>query len=78
MALQDGYIQPTDVGYVKRARHVDPAEWSDRERGGGGDQGGGGVRGAESARKLKVSSIKSMIGHSLGAAGGIEAVVSGK
>jgi 3-oxoacyl-[acyl-carrier-protein] synthase II len=28
------------------------------------------------AYKLKISSIKSMIGHSLGAAGGIEAVVS--
>jgi len=27
------------------------------------------------AYKLKISSIKSMIGHSLGAAGGIEAVV---
>ena len=30
----------------------------------------------EHAYKMKISSIKSMIGHSLGAAGGIEAVVS--
>ena len=29
----------------------------------------------EHAYKMKISSIKSMIGHSLGAAGGIEAVV---
>ena len=32
----------------------------------------------EHARRLKISSIKSMIGHSLGAAGGIEAVICAK
>lgn len=68
-ALKDGNVAPTDVGYVNA--HGTSTNLNDKIE----TQAIKSVFG-EHAKKLKVSSIKSMIGHSLGAAGGIEAVVS--
>ena len=71
MALQDGDIKLTDVGYINA--HGTSTQLNDKIETFAikslfGDH----------AKKLKISSIKSMIGHSLGAAGGIEAVVCAK
>lgn len=67
LALRDAGIVPTDVGYINA--HGTATEYNDASE-------------SEAIRKvfgahadgLAVSSTKSMIGHTLGAAGGIEAV----
>jgi 3-oxoacyl-[acyl-carrier-protein] synthase II len=69
--LQDGDVNPNDVGYVNA--HGTSTQLNDKLETMAlktcfGDH----------AKNLKISSIKSMIGHSLGAAGGIEAVISAK
>lgn len=71
MALADGGIAKEDVGYINA--HGTSTQLNDKiETKAIKDVFG------EHAYKLKISSIKSMIGHSLGAAGGIEAVVCAK
>jgi 3-oxoacyl-(acyl-carrier-protein) synthase len=69
MTLKDGGIAPTDVDYINA--HGTSTQLNDKTE----TQAIKNVFG-DHAYKLKISSIKSMIGHSLGAAGGIEAVVS--
>lgn len=71
MALADGNVQPTDVGYINA--HGTSTPLNDKTE----TEAIKSVFG-EHAYKMKISSIKSMIGHSLGAAGGIEAVVCAK
>ena len=68
MALKDGNVAIEDVGYINA--HGTSTQLNDKTE----TEAIKTVFGAH-AYKLKVSSIKSMIGHSLGAAGGIEAVV---
>jgi 3-oxoacyl-[acyl-carrier-protein] synthase II len=68
-ALQDANVAPTDVGYINA--HGTSTQLNDKTETHAIKQVFG-----DHAYKMKVSSIKSMIGHSLGAAGGIEAVVS--
>lgn len=69
MALRDAGINPEDVGYVNAhgtsTKYNDAGETTIIKK----------VFG-DHAYKMKVSSTKSMTGHSLGAAGGIEAVAS--
>lgn len=71
MALKDGDLAPTDVGYINA--HGTSTQLNDKTE----TQAIKTVFG-DHAYKLKISSIKSMIGHSLGAAGGIEAVICAK
>lgn len=71
MALKDAATDKKDVGYINA--HGTSTPLNDKTETAAikavfGDH----------AKSLKVSSIKSMIGHSLGAAGGIEAVVCAK
>lgn len=68
-ALKDASVAITDVGYINA--HGTSTQLNDKTE----TEAIKAVFG-DHAHKLKVSSIKSMIGHSLGAAGGIEAVVS--
>lgn len=71
MALNDGNTKPEEVGYLNA--HGTSTQLNDKiETKAIKDVFG------DHAKKLKISSIKSMIGHSLGAAGGIEAVVCAK
>jgi 3-oxoacyl-[acyl-carrier-protein] synthase II len=69
MALADAEMKPEDIDYINAHGTStpvnDPVETTAIK----------GVFGAY-ARKLKVSSTKSMTGHMLGAAGGIEALIS--
>jgi hypothetical protein len=67
--LQDANVATTDVGYINA--HGTSTQLNDKTETHAIKQVFG-----DHAYKMKVSSIKSMIGHSLGAAGGIEAVVS--
>jgi 3-oxoacyl-[acyl-carrier-protein] synthase II len=71
MALNDGNTKPEEVGYINA--HGTSTPLNDKIE----TKAIKDLFGAH-ARKLKISSIKSMIGHSLGAAGGIEAVVCAK
>jgi len=71
MALNDGDIKPEEVGYINA--HGTSTQLNDKIE----------TMAIKSlfkdhAKNLKISSIKSMIGHSLGAAGGIEAVIVAK
>lgn len=70
-ALKDGDVTKEDVGYINA--HGTSTQLNDKTE----TQAIKTVFGDHS-KNLKVSSIKSMIGHSLGAAGGIEAVVCAK
>ena len=71
MCLKDGDIAVTDVGYINA--HGTSTQLNDKTE----TQAIKALFG-DHAYKMKISSIKSMIGHSLGAAGGIEAVVCAK
>lgn len=71
MALDDGGVKPEEVGYINA--HGTSTQLNDKTE----TEAIKAVFG-DHAYKLKVSSIKSMIGHSLGAAGGIEAVICAK
>jgi 3-oxoacyl-[acyl-carrier-protein] synthase II len=71
MALNDGNVALTDVGYINA--HGTSTQLNDKTE----TEAIKSLFG-DHAYKMKVSSIKSMIGHSLGAAGGIEAVVCAK
>ena len=71
MALEDGSTKTDEVGYINA--HGTSTQLNDKIE----TKAIKDLFGAH-ASKLKISSIKSMIGHSLGAAGGIEAVVCAK
>lgn len=68
MALKDSHVKPEEVDYINA--HGTSTQLNDKIE----TKAIKSVFGDHSY-KLKISSIKSMIGHSLGAAGGIEAVV---
>jgi 3-oxoacyl-[acyl-carrier-protein] synthase II len=68
-ALRDAGLAPTDVGYINA--HGTSTELNDKIETYAIKQVFG-----EHARKLAVSSTKSMTGHALGGAGGIEAIFS--
>ena len=68
-AIEDGGLTPADVDYVNA--HGTSTYYNDLNETKAIKQLFG-----ENAKKLKISSIKSMIGHALGAAGGIEAVAT--
>jgi len=69
MAVADAVLKPEDIDYINAHGTStpinDPVETKAIK-----------VAFGEQARKLKVSSTKSMIGHLLGAAGGVEAIVT--
>ncbi len=68
-ALQKGGIAPEEVGYINA--HGTSTQYNDRSE----TEAIKGLFG-EHAYKLAVSSTKSMTGHTMGAAGGIEAAIS--
>lgn len=68
-ALRDAAIDPTEVGYINA--HGTSTPYNDKFETMGIKRVFGGH-----ARKLAVSSTKSMIGHLLGAAGGVEAIAT--
>jgi 3-oxoacyl-[acyl-carrier-protein] synthase II len=70
-ALSDAHVTPDQVQYINA--HGTSTQLNDKTE----TEAIKAVFG-EHAYKMKISSIKSMIGHSLGAAGGIEAVVCAK
>jgi len=71
LALEDGNTKPEEVGYINA--HGTSTQLNDKTE----TQAFKAVFG-DHAKNLKISSIKSMIGHSLGAAGGIEAAITAK
>ena len=68
-ALRDGGLRPEDVGYINA--HGTSTPYNDKTETLAIKQVFG-----EHARRLAVSSTKSMTGHLLGAAGGIETIVT--
>ena len=71
LCLKDGNVDPSTVDYINA--HGTSTQLNDKLE----TEAIKTVFG-DHAKSLKISSIKSMIGHSLGAAGGIEAVISAK
>lgn len=69
LCLEDGGIHPEEVGYINA--HGTSTPLNDANETAAIKKVFG-----DHARKLAVSSTKSMIGHTLGAAGGIEAVIT--
>jgi 3-oxoacyl-[acyl-carrier-protein] synthase II len=69
MALEDARLDPTAIGYINA--HGTSTKYNDSGETKVIKQVFG-----DYARKLSISSTKSMTGHTLGAAGGIEAIVS--
>ncbi len=71
IALETAGLQPTDIDYINAHGTSTPINDPIETRA---------IKSvfAEHAKKLKVSSTKSMHGHLLGAAGGVEAIVSVK
>jgi 3-oxoacyl-[acyl-carrier-protein] synthase II len=69
LALRDGRLEPTAVGYINA--HGTSTPYNDKSETMAIKRVFG-----EHARKLAVSSTKSMTGHLLGAAGGIEAIAT--
>ena len=69
LALQDGRVEPTEVGYVNA--HGTSTPYNDKTETLAIKR----VFGSH-AQRLAVSSTKSMIGHLLGAAGGVEAIAT--
>ncbi|MDP6525153.1 MAG: beta-ketoacyl-ACP synthase II [Kiritimatiellia bacterium] len=69
LALQDGQIAPEDVDYINA--HGTSTPLNDKIE----TRAIKGALGEEAARKVMISSSKSMTGHLLGAAGGIETAV---
>lgn len=73
LALQDAAVHPTEVGYLNAhgiSTQLNDATETAAIKAVFGEHA--------TSRALKVSSVKSMMGHSLGAAGGLEAVVCAK
>ncbi len=68
-ALRDGGLEPTAVGYINA--HGTSTPYNDKTETVAIKRVFG-----EHAKKLAVSSTKSMVGHLLGAAGGVEAIVT--
>lgn len=68
-ALEDGEVNPSDVGYINA--HGTSTPLGDKAE----TQAVKRVYG-EHARHVSISSTKSMLGHSLGASGGIEAIAT--
>lgn len=66
-ALEDARINPSEIGYINA--HGTSTQLNDAQETGAVRQVFG-----ESAAQIPISSIKSMIGHSLGGAAGLEAV----
>lgn len=69
LALKDAQMAPGDIDYINA--HGTSTKFNDKNE-------TAAIKAvfADHAKKLAVSSIKSMIGHALGAAGGIEAAIS--
>ncbi|MFH2051615.1 MAG: beta-ketoacyl-ACP synthase II [bacterium] len=69
MALDVAGLEPTQVGYINA--HGTSTYFNDK-----GETAAIKAVFGDHARKVKISSTKSMIGHLLGAAGGVEAVIT--
>lgn len=70
MAMEEGGVAPLDVGYINA--HGTSTELNDK----GETKAVKLALGEEAARKTMISSTKSMTGHLLGAAGGVEAIAT--
>src|SRR5207248_5329754 len=69
LALEDAHIEPADVDYVNA--HGTSTQLNDA-----GETKALKIALGEHARKVAISSTKSMLGHLLGAAGAVEAIAT--